>query len=315
MTHLVADIGGTNARFALAENGRLIASTARTLAVAEYATPGAAIAAYRREHLATLKSAVIAAAGPVSGNRCQLTNAGWLLDGTALSTQLGVSVQIVNDFHAQAASVPSLTDDELTQVGTGERKPGNYLILGPGTGLGVAFGLAEADHWHIQPGEGGHVGFAPADAFECELLKAALKDRGGRVSAEFFCCGDGLANLYRLSLQVAGMSDDPLPQEQIVAAARAAPSGFAAETVRRFGAVLGSFAGDRALMTDPRFGVYIGGGVTGHIQDFLLDGPLAARFRDKGRVSPMIADVPLYLTRAENQGLRGAAALTSGDFT
>ena len=253
---LVADIGGTNGRFALVrqKDGKLCDQ--RHYLCADFASFEAMVQRYLRDSEQNEPmAAVIAIAGPVHDNRCAMTGGDWVVDGQQLQTN-GVfsSCHLLNDFAALAYALPLLQGADLVQIGGHDApKEGARLVVGPGTGLGAAF-LAKMDtSFHVVEGEGGHMSFAPVDEVESELL-SWFGRKYGRVSVERFLSGSGLEDLHLALAEIEGRPIDrhsgrPLDH---LGAAKIMTLGLQNEgcerdTLLRFCAILGSFAGDMAL--------------------------------------------------------------------
>ena len=308
---LVADIGGTNARFALVGKDGL-PEAGQGLKVADHAGLVEAAQAYlggRRVH-----EAVIAVATPVEGDRVKLTNAPWEFSIAATRDALGLErLAVINDLAAQAVAIPRLAADDLRPLGGGSALPDRPIaVIGPGTGLGMALLMPAKGGWRAWPTEGGHASFAPHDELEAQLL-GVLRRRFGHVSVERLLSGPGLVNLAQASAELAGEPlelDSPAEVE-----ARAAGGGCAhcAEAVRLFSAILGSVAGDLALTVLARGGVYVTGGLCRHLGE-LFDAELFhARFVAKGRFESLLMQVPTFLVLREGIGLLGAAAYEIGE--
>ena len=315
---LVGDVGGTNARFAIYD-GRSQSTQGHlrlrsTLAAAEHAQFADAVRAYLAGagiDAGTLCGASFAVACPLGEGEVRFTNSPWRFMRDALQRQLGLpQLVLVNDFEALALSVPAMTPDGLHALREGAPSDEHpKLVLGPGTGLGVAglvpVKIAEHTLWRPVPGEGGHVAFAPVDDFEVELL-LHLRSRYPRVSVERIVCGDGLVALHAFLLQRARAAAGPLTAAAITRDALAGEP-LAREAVMRFLAVLGSFAGDCALLYAARGGVHFGGGILPRLRPLLMASPLIERFDAKGRMAHWIARIPLQLIVDDAAALRGAA--------
>lgn len=308
---LVADIGGTNARFAVAgSDGRLLG------APVVYSTgdfDGLVPAA--RAFLGGLsgeppRRACIAVACPVVGDAVSLTNNTWSFSISTARAALGFEqLTVVNDFKALAAGVPGLGGDEWIKIGGGDARAGFPLsVIGPGTGFGVAT-VVPTDGGHvIVEGEGGHVGFAPGNPREIDILKI-LARRHGRVSMERLLSGNGLKSIYGALAEIDGIAAEPLGSSDIVARAKAGNCAACAGAVDQFCSTLGAFAGDVAMTMNSRGGVFIGGGIVPRIAGLLVNSPFRARFEAKGRISAFVRDIPAFLITADDVALRGAAAL------
>jgi glucokinase len=316
---LVADIGGTNARFALvAADGRL--SPPVVLKTADHPSLEAALAAFlagaAAEHGGplALEAAALCAAGPVEGGRVEMTNCPWTVSVEAVRRALGIErVALINDFTAVALALPGLSEDERHQIGGGVPEAGSPIgVLGPGTGLGVS-GLVPAPDgsWIALSGEGGHADLAPSNPREIAVL-SELMARHGHVSAERVLSGPGLENLYAALAALDGRPAEPAPDaREIAERARAGKCPIARETVALFCGWLGAVAGDLALILGARGGVYIAGGIVPRWRALgLLDeGLLRRRFEAKGRFRDWLAPVPLYLVTVPEPALIGLARL------
>lgn len=306
MTALLADIGGTNARFALLEGAR--PGSPLVLPVAAFPTAEAAIAEAlaRLAPRAPVRLAVLALAGPVMDGTVRLTNADWEVSATALAARFGFArVRLVNDFLVQAHALPHLAGADLQRIGGGRAVPGApLLVLGPGTGLGVAAflpgpGLA-------LPTEGGHVGLAPTDARE-DAIVAALRARDGRAGAEEVLSGRGLAFLHAT---LAGLRGTTVPQRDapaVLAAAGTCP--VAAEAVKVFLGLLAGLAGDLALAWGARGGVFLAGGILPRMAGQLDAAVFRRRFEAKAPMQGWMAEVPLHLVTHPAPAFLGLAAL------
>ena len=304
MTTLLADIGGTNARFALAEGD----AHTPPVSVRLDAFPGiaAAIAAYLGD-AAPPRAAVLAVAGPVEANAVRLTNRGWLVDGAELAATLGIPrVRVVNDFAALSRSLPQLRGADLHSLGGSRAEPGAPLaVLGPGTGLGVGAFLAPD---RVLVTEGGHASVAAHTAREAAVVEF-LRGRHGHVSAERLISGQGIENLHAGLAAVDGQAVAPLPAAEVTARALAGRDPRCAEALDMFCALLGSFAGDLALLYGARGGVFVGGGICPRFPEFLAASAFRARFEAKGRLSGWLAPVPAWLILRPDAAMLGLAAL------
>lgn len=307
-TMLVADIGGTRARFALLDESGA-PDRVRILAVADFSGPAAAIQAYLTEVGGpALQAAAIALAGPVQNEVVRLTNGAWTFARADLMAELGLSrLLLLNDFTALALSLPQLAAADLRQVGGGvpvERAP--KAVLGPGTGLGVSGVLFDRGHWLALTGEGGHCSLAAADARESTILALARREFE-HVSAERLLSGSGLPLLYRLVAEVDGRRGEPLSTAEIVARAITGNDVQCRAVIDTFCAMLGSVAGNLALTLGAQGGVYVGGGIIPRLGDIFDRSPFRARFEAKGRFAAYLAAIPTYLMLSPTPALLGAA--------
>jgi glucokinase len=311
MRRLIGDIGGTNARFAIATDGAY--ASLQTLVGEEYPTFEQAIETY----IAGLpvgerpEEAAFAIAGPVSGERVRFTNHAWSFAKSELKARFGfVRLVVVNDFTANALSLPYLADDDLQQVGTGTRDPAAPIgILGPGTGLGVS-GLVRTPEggWVALEGEGGHGSMAPADPRESAVIEA-LRLRFGHVSAERVLSGDGLVNLYDTLCQLDGVPSQGFKAAQITDEAMGIAHSHCKEAVAMFCAMLGSVAGNLALTLGARGGIFIAGGIVPRLGARFARSRFRERFEAKGRFQSYLAPIATLLITHKTPALVGLARL------
>jgi glucokinase len=306
---LLADIGGTHARFALTVAGK--AGPVEDLLVAGHPRVADALAAFlARRPGAKPQGAVLAGAGPVYDNRIAMTNSRWVIDGEELRQGFGLPwVRVINDFEALAWSLPDLGAANLHAIGGGAALEGAPLVvLGPGTGLGVAC-LARGDYgFDAIVSEGGHASLPAASAREDAIIDY-LRPRFGHVSAERALSGGGLVNLYGA---VAGVDGIVVPERDAAAISRDAVAGTCPTcqaALALFCAFLGNFAADAALMFGARGGVYIGGGVVRHFLEFLESSEFRARFNSKGRLSKYVEGVPVHVILHKDPAFVGLAHL------
>jgi len=300
---LIGDIGGTQARFALAEGGAFGAALAQR--VAEHATPLAALRAALAE-LGPAQAAILAIAGPIQGQHARLTNAAWEFDAPALARALGLaSLRLVNDLEAMAWALPALTPADIETWQEGAPTQGApQAIIAPGTGLGVAGFIP--GHGAVAT-EAGHAGFAPRDATEAALL-AWLQARQGAVCAEDFLSGIGLVTLHDGLAELRGAALPPRDGAEIAAAAEAGCQ-VAREALALFWRGLGGFCGDVALMLGARGGVYLAGGVAGALGAAAPRPAFLERFQDRPRMRAYLARVPVRRIIHPQPALLGLAAM------
>lgn len=305
-TRLVADIGGTNARFALLDELGVLAQI-EVLACADYPDIGAAIRTYMAKSGRQATDSVIAIATPVTGDRISMTNHHWSFSVQALKAELGFTRMVfINDFAALALSLPALTAKELVQVGGGIAVPNQPIgVVGPGTGLGVASLVKSGNFWQALPGEGGHVTLAAANDFEAEII-ASLRRRIGHVSAERILSGPGLVLLRETIGLLRNETVEPITPKEIAQRALVGSEALCVEAVTVFCAMLGTVAGNLALTLGARGGIYLGGGILPQLGDFFVRSPFRARFEEKGRFASYLASIPCYVIHAEYPALIGA---------
>lgn len=311
---IVADIGGTNARFALAtaKSGQKYRfKHIKILAGAEFPTFEAALASYIHSlDGIEVKAACIAIAGPIEGDRVSMTNLAWDFSMREMKEKFAFNTfDVINDFAAVAIATSRLDVNDVTQITSGQANPhANKAILGAGTGLGVA-GLAydaRANSWLPISSEGGHVNIAPTTVFEADLIKVAIK-RFGHVSAETFLSGPGLVNLYSCICELRGESPQQLKPKDVTALALARDDEACLLSLQLFCAFFGSFAGNLALSYGGKGGVYIAGGIVPRFVDFLCASDFSRRFHEKGVMSHYLDEVPVSLIHYDQTAFLGAA--------
>jgi glucokinase len=301
MTHpapkLIADIGGTNARFSLLYPG--IPEPQRTLVLACDDFPGlaeAATAYLERTAPATHPDqGAFAVASPVLGDRVELTNRDWTFSKAELRERLRLDrLEVVNDFIAVALSVPLLDDAHKVAVGGGVAAFGAPIaVVGPGTGLGVAALLATEGGWHPIPTEGGHSTMPAADEDQARVIDW-LRARHGHVSAERVLSGPGMVNIHAALSALSGAPAQPLSPHELTSQAQAGDP-LAARALAMFFAMLGSLAGNLALTLGARGGLLIAGGIVPHLLQPLQASQFRHRFEDKGRFRPYLEAIPVHV--------------------
>jgi len=306
---LVADIGGTNARFALeTAPGQL--DRIATLACADYLRFSDAIRSYLRQCGATVRHAAIAIANPVGNDRVRMTNHDWEFSVSATRDALGLeTLLVVNDFAALARAVPELGPDDLQAIGGGLAQAGAMIgVVGAGTGLGVA-GVSRHDgRWHTLQSEGGHVAFSPSDAREMAVLKYCWQHYD-HVSAERLVSGPGIPLIHAALADWRHAAAPSLDTATIVSRALADTDPLCRETLVCFCAMLGTVAANVAVTLCAQGGIYIGGGVVPRLGDFFAKSAFRQRFEHKGRFSAYNAKIPTLVITAPYPALGGAAAL------
>ena len=318
-TIVVADVGGTNARFALAEvdDGQVLSvGESVTMLTAEHASFQTAWQAFERQSGGSLPLALaLSFAGPVGGEVLKLTNNPWVIRPALMEDRLGVTrFTIVNDFGAIGHAVAALGDEHLRHL-RGPDGPlpatGMTTIVGPGTGLGVAQ-LLRTDHdYHVVETEGGHIDFAPLDPIEDQLLDF-LRDRHRRVSIERVASGQGLANLYEILAGIEGEALVSRDNKALWAAAIDGSDPIAVAALDRFFLSLGAVAGDLALAHGAN-AVVIAGGLGYRLRDRFATSGFADRFIAKGRFERRMQAIPVKLVIHPQPGLYGAAAAFAKD--
>jgi glucokinase len=305
VTRLVSDIGGTNARFAqVGEDGRLIRE--KTLKTKDF--PGVVEAAQAYLDGEPVESVVLVVAGPVETDRIALTNCPWAFSLEATKAALGAERLIaINDFVAQALAIPELDPADVEKLGGGEALADRPIaVIGPGTGLGVAGLIPFGGAYRPIPTEGGHVAFAPRDETEDQIL-GLLRRRYGHVSNERLLSGPGLVN-FANGLGALSGRDLALASSADVLKRAEEACPICVDAIARFCSLLGRAAGDLALAYGARGGVYLAGGMIGHLGRWFDSDRTLKAFVDKGRFKAYLEAIPLFRVRAANTGLLGAAA-------
>lgn len=307
---LLADIGGTRARFGLLTGGKTVNVESRL--VGEYGGPVDAVRSFLNRQAAgqRVAHAVLAAAGPVEGGRARMTNAGWVLEADELKRACGFdSVVIVNDLEALAWAVPRLGDGDVAWIGGGNAVAAEPVALvAPGTGLGMACYLPGGDRPRVLSSEGGHATLPATDEAEAAII-ATLRQRFGHVSAERALSGSGLANLYG-ALAGQGDGSDVSPAEVTKQALEG--DSTARNALDAFCNFLGAVAGDTALTFEARGGVLIGGGVVPNFLDHLKASHFRERFESKGRFRRYLSAIPTGVIVRSNPAFIGLQVLAEG---
>lgn len=309
---LLADIGGTRARFALTDGARV--GPIESMMTGEHASAADAIRHFlnRQQGAGRVDSAVIAAAGPVSGGRCALTNASWVLETTDLKRALGFGVvDIVNDLVALAWAIPRLGPLDLQAIGGGAEVAAEPVaVIAPGTGLGMACFVPCGDRPSVLSSEGGHATLPAATAAEAEIIEA-LRRRYGHVSAERVLSGGGLENVYAVLADRQGDDTDRLAAPLIAQAAMDGSSPRARQALDAFCGFLGGVAGNVALTFQARGGVVFAGGIVPRIVDHLRRSDFRTRFEGKGRFARYLAGVSTKVIVRPEPAFLGLQALAA----
>ena len=303
---LVADIGATNARFALLADGQMELMHLHVLPAADYDSLTHALQAYLvKVGKPSLKAASIAIAGPVHKPVFTLANNHWQVHKAEVEQQLACQTLWLNDFAAQAWGVTALSVDQQVIVKPGKAKlEGNRLVIGPGSGLGVAGLVFRNNAWVPVIGEGGHVSFAPGNAREIAVLGHLLADYE-HVSVERVASGSGIPLLYGA---LATLDDKPVLYTDAAAISGAAESDpLAKETIDLFFAILGQAVASAALQMGAIGGVYLVGGILPKLLSSMEQSEFISRFCQRGRLRHYMQEMPVILSIDKDLGLKGAA--------
>jgi glucokinase len=324
-THsLVADIGGTHARFAIAyscmdgsNKNKPELENRQTYQVAEFESLAVALQDYLNNIPRELRpsNAILAVASAVTDDHIVFTNSPWSFSISALKKELDLNELIViNDFAAVAWALPSLSNSDVDPIGPPHAlhmlKPGVYAALGPGTGLGVAALKFDIDRSTVLETEGGHIGFSPRSDDEILILQY-LQKHYERVSYERLLCGNGLLNIYRARCDLMKLPVVFLTPAEVSSGSRQGdPAAMAAAT--DFCSILGAFAGDTALMFGAWQGVFLSGGLLPHLMDEKGKNLFRQAFESKGRFSSLLVKTPTWIIKRTDIGKLGAASLWLG---
>lgn len=310
---LIGDIGGTNARFALAHVRKPGFFNELTLSCADYETAEQGIADYLQRSGITAPDIIcLAAAGPVIDDCIRLTNNTWVIDGGLLRQKFpSASIRLLNDFEAIAHSIPVLGENDTAAIGVVpsdlEGKTHFTLgVLGPGTGLGLGGLIGRAGGVFPVVGEGSHAGFAPETRMQLKVLKQ-LRQRYDRVTDERLVSGPGLENIYWALRKIHSKPDEPIPAAEIFSRVLAREDAIAEESVQLFFETLGQLAGNLALSLSAYDGIYLAGGIVKRYPDLLKASGFRAGFENKGRHRRLMERVPTLLILHPQPGLLGAS--------
>ena len=307
---LIGDIGGTNARFSILVDVYAEPKEFPSVLTAAYKTIDDAIQMSVLDKTSIQpRAAILAVAGPINGDEIPLTNCDWVVRPNQMIANLGLEdVIVVNDFEAQALAIASLADEHRVQIGTGgDAVLASRVVLGPGTGLGVA-GLVHAQHtWFPVPGEGGHIDIGPRSARDFEIFPH-LEAIEGRISAEEVLSGRGLLNIYRAICKAGGWEVLFESPADVSTAALANEDANAVEAVSLFATYLGRVAGDMALVFMARGGVYLSGGISQKIIPALKKPEFRAAFEDKAPHTELMRTIQTHVVTHPLAALAGLAA-------
>jgi glucokinase len=317
---VAGDVGGTKSLLQLAglRRGRPVAVLERRYMAADFADFAAMLERFLGECRAQrgrglrLARACFGAAGPASENRIRMTNLPWCLDGAAIAARFGIgNVRVVNDFEAAAAGIEALAPGDSATLQPGlPLAQAARVVIGAGTGLGVAYALPRRGGWRVVAGEGGHAGFAPADEEQMRLWRA-LHLQLGRVSVEHVVSGAGLVRIYEFLRAEQGAGAPAADAATISRLALEQNDALACRALDLFIACYGAAAGDHALAVMARGGVYIAGGIARRIFSRLAAGGFVAAFNAKGAHAQLNRTMPVHVVTTERLGLLGAALIAA----
>ena len=315
--YLVADIGGTNARFALVEEGAYTPQLERTLACANYRSLIDAVLAYLDDVSQPMpETASLAIATPVTDDRIVMTNHIWDLSVKATRKALGLkSLKVLNDYTALALALPYLDNNDYHKVGRGLASEKQTLaVLGPGTGLGVSGAIYAGDYWVPLQSEGGHISYGPLNERETDVIQV-IRTHHNFVSAESLVSGPGLVLLYESIAKCDGVDHELLSPEQIANKALKGANALAEEAVAMFCGILGAIAGNLALTLGARGGVFVGGGIVPKLGHYFTNSSFRARFEHNSRFGQYLAEIPTYVISSKYPALIGAAVAVKQQYS
>jgi len=306
---LIGDIGGTNARFAIAQGGKY--DQLRHVEVDHYPSLQEALSDYLKALPASERSnlaGVLDVAGPVLGDRITMTNKAWSFSVSELKQGLGLaSLVVVNDFAATARAIPYLPRKDIFTIGPAlPEVKGNIGVIGPGTGLGMSTLIPNGADWVLIAGEGGHATLAASTPEEFAIVEM-LRRRWSHVSAERVLSGAGLVNLYEALCEIGGTEPLMLSPADVTRHAMNKTDKCCVRAFALFCEFLGSVAGDLALTVSAFGGVYIAGGILLRFKEAFAASNFRARFESKGRFASMLAKMPTHLILEESPALIGLA--------
>ncbi|KXG84393.1 glucokinase [Agrobacterium bohemicum] len=315
---LIGDIGGTNARFCILMDAEAEPVHLTSVKTADFKTIDDAI-----QHTILDKtgvqpvSTILAVAGPIESDEIPLTNCHWVVKPKEMLVNLSLKdVIVINDFEAQALAIASLGNDNRLAIGP--LRPdmmASRVVLGPGTGLGVAGLVYARNMWFPVPGEGGHVDIGPRSARDYQIFPH-LETIEGRIAGEQILCGRGLVNLYRAICTADGVTPAFSDPAEVTATGLSGDNLQAKETLSLFSTYLGRIAGDMALIFMARGGVYLAGGISQKIIPALKLPEFREAFEDKAPHKALMRSIPTHVVTHPQAALAGLStyARTPGDF-
>lgn len=305
---VAGDVGGTHMRFAIVDIDELHIDHYVQFRCSDFSSIEQGLSAYLKSVPAYPRRVSLAVAGSVDKDTVHMRNLPWTTSVKEIQPIAQTDdVVLINDFEALALSLPFLLEHDVCRLGdAGRTRDACRAVVGPGTGLGVAAVTGSGKHWTAIAGEGGHITFAPQSRDEFEIFEQLKFDRH-HISYEQVLSGQGLIDLYAILHRLVGKTAPALSPAQIVAAARGGEDDIATQTLDYFVAWLGRFAGDIALVFGAHGGVYLAGGIPPNILDYLKSDGFRTSFESRGRLSSYVEDIPVFVVKAADAGLRGAA--------
>ncbi len=313
--YIVADIGGTNARFGLVTSSSedkqaMVIENLQTFPSSDFEGIEQAVSCYQETlNGEKVDGACLAVAGPVTENNIKLTNLNWNFCVSSVCKQLGfTNLQIINDFAAYAYAIQYLDPDHFRVINEGDGVNGCPIgVVGPGTGFGVATLVNHDGRTDVLTSEGGHMSLAANTPLQA-AIKEQLSRKYSLVSIERVFSGPGLRHLYHALAAVEGAQARKLSTAEISQCALDNTDEMCQRTLALFCSWLGSVIGDLALVLGARGGIYLGGGILPRIADFLIESEFQKSFKAKDQMSHYLQDIPVKLVTKGNSALLGAAA-------
>jgi len=310
---LIADIGGTNARFAFSTPSTPFFTKAQTLACADYPTIEDAIDTFLSSNrIQKIDVICLAVAGPITNESVDFTNNNWSIRCADLRSRYKIKqAHLLNDFEAIAHSLTILDKSDLIDIGGQWAKASNkdftLAVIGPGSGLGIA-GLCQRNKSIFTiVSEGGHAGFAPENSLQIEVINYLHKKYARRVSRERVLSGPGLVNIHEALCNIAGQQKPTLTAAEIAESAIERSNESCVQSLELFFEILGQVAGDTALSIGASDGVFIGGGIAQRYPEELSNSRFRLGFENKGRYKEQLKKIPTWLIAHKNPGLLGAS--------
>lgn len=310
---LIADIGGTNVRLAILEDPHSTLREFATIGTGSFPDFAAAATSTVLDTTSIMPSSLlIAIAGPLSPGPMKLTNADWVIDPPQIIEALNLKTLITfNDFEALSLSLPALREDQIHKIGGGEgesRQP--RLVVGPGTGLGVAALLYMDQHYIPVPGEGGHMSFGPESDRDYAIWPH-LERFHGRITGEALLSGNGLARIYRAVCAADGVDGSACRDGAAVSAKADGGDPLATEAIDLFLTYLGRYVGDLSLVFLPRGGVYVAGGIAPRLKDRFAESGFREAFESKAPHTRIMSQTPTYLVTEPRPAVAGLATFAT----
>lgn len=312
---LVADIGGTHARFAISDIDELTIDHFAVFQIAMFTTLQDAVAHYLQTIPHKPEMASFAIAGPINSRQIKMTNAPFSFSEEDLKATTGCNrLTLVNEYAAMALALPFLTPHDVKSIHPGIcEKEAPKVILGSGSGFGACALIKTPDGWRTIPGEGGHLSFGATNEREMAILKHLLKEYG-HASLDHVLSGRGLKTIHSTITEMAGKNEEKIAPIDIVRRAEEAEDPFCIQTLICFSNMLARIASDFALTFDARGGVYLGGGIPPKILQMLDTNEFRDVFESKGRRSDMVSAIPVDVVDAHHAGLLGASIALSEEY-